>query len=50
MKKEPGDIIILNMSTKNYDQMMYMVPERRCAMDGKMEGWMDGQTDAKSDI
>ena len=23
MKKAPGDIIILNMSTKNYDKMMY---------------------------
>ena len=23
MKKNPGDIIILNTCTKNYDQMMY---------------------------
>ena len=23
IKKTPGDIIILNMCTKNYDQMMY---------------------------
>ena len=23
MKKSPGDIIILHMCTKNYDQMMY---------------------------
>ena len=23
MKKTPGDIIILHMCTKNYDQMMY---------------------------
>ena len=33
MKKIPGDIIILHMCTKNYDQMMYgsqdMVRDRR---------------------
>ena len=35
-KKNPGDIIILHMHTKNYDQVMY-VPETRCAMDGQTD-------------
>ena len=39
MKKTPGDIIILDMCTKNYDHMC-MVPKIWCAMDG----WMDRQT------
>ena len=43
-KKMPGDIIILHMSTKNYDQMMYsswdVVHNRRT----------DRRTDGKSDI
>ena len=42
MKKAPGDIITLQMCTKNYDQMMYgswyMVRDRR------MEGRTDGRT------
>ena len=32
MKKRPGDIIILHMCTKNYDQM-YTVPEKWCVTD-----------------
>ena len=43
-KKMPGDIIILRMCTKNYDQMFGswdMVHERQ--MDRQMDGW-------KSDI
>ena len=43
MKNTPGDIIILQMCTKNYDHMMYgTVPEICCTT----EGW----TDRKSDI
>ena len=40
MKKTPGDIIILHMCTKNYDQMMY----------GSWDILSDRQTDGKSDI
>ena len=41
MKKTPEDIIILHMSTKNYDHMM-IIPE--------IWSPTDGQTDGKSDI
>ena len=48
MKINPGDIIILHMCTKNYDQMMYG------SWDMMREGWIgrraDKQTDGKSDI
>ena len=40
MQKAPGDIIILHMRTKDYDQMMY----------GSWDVVRDGQTDEKSDI
>ena len=44
MKTTTGDIIILHMCTKNYDQMMYgswdVVPDRQT----------DGRMDTKSDI
>ena len=40
MKKAPGDIIILHMRTKDYDQMMY----------GSWDVVRDGQADEKSDI
>ena len=47
-KKMPGDIIILHICTKNYNQMMYsswdMVQDRRTGRQ------MDGQADRKSDI
>ena len=50
MKKMPGDIIILHMSTKNYDQMMYgscdMVQNRQT--DGRMDG-PNGPTDGRTD-
>ena len=39
MKKMPGDIIILHMCTKNYDQMMY----------GSWDMVRDGQTDRRTD-
>ena len=35
MKKNPGDIIILHMCTKNYDQMMYSSWDMAC--DGQIE-------------
>ena len=37
MKKAPGDIIILYMCTKNYDQIMYC-SEIWCATDGRING------------
>ena len=50
MKKRSGDIIILYMHTKNYDQMMYgswcTVPEICYATGGRTDEW----TDRKSDI
>ena len=43
MKRTPGDIIILHMCTKNYDQIMYgscdIVSDRQ----------MDGRTDRQKD-
>ena len=39
MKKTPGDIIILHMCTKNYDQMMY----------GSWDMVRDRQTDRQTD-
>ena len=47
MKKTPGDIIILHMSTKNYHQMMY--GSRDMVRDRRMDRQMDGQTEG-SDI
>ena len=48
----PGDIIILHMFTKNYDQMMYgswdMLHKGR--MDEQTDRRMHRQTDGKSDI
>ena len=45
MKKMPGDIIIVYMCTKNYDQMMYGSWDIVCNrwMDRLMAGWMDEQ-------
>ena len=43
-KKTPGDIIILQMCTKNYDHMMYG------SWDMVWDGWMDQQTDRKTDM
>ena len=40
MKKAPGDIIILHMCIKSYDQMMY----------SSWEMVRDGRTDEKSDV
>ena len=39
MKKGPGDIIILQMCTKNYDHMMYIQFLRYgvCQTDGQMD-------------
>ena len=39
MKENPGDIIILHMYTKNYDQMMY---GSRDMVHRQMDGWTDG--------
>ena len=43
MKKTPGDIIILHVCTRNYDQMMYgsrgMVQDRRT--DRQTDGWTE---------
>ena len=44
MKKKPGDIIILNMCTKNYDHMI-KVPEIWCETDGQEDRGMDGKSD-----
>ena len=41
MKETPGDIIILHMCTKTYDQMMYG------SWDMLREGRTDGRTDGK---
>ena len=38
MKKTPGDIIILQMCIKNYDQMI-IVPEIWSATDGWTDRW-----------
>ena len=47
MNKNAGDIIILHMCTKNYEQMMYgswdMLRDRR--VDGQMDRRMDGKSD-----
>ena len=47
MKKTTGDIIILHMCTKNYDQMMYgswdMVRDGRTYR--QMDGWTNGRTE-----
>ena len=42
-----GDIIILQMCTKNYDQMMYGSGDmvRDGWTDRGMDGWMDGKKD-----
>ena len=48
MKKMPGDIIILDTYTKNYDQKMYSSWDMLC--DRWTDRWMDGWTDGKSDI
>ena len=37
MHKTPGYIIILHMCTKNYGQMMAIIPEIWCATDGGMD-------------
>ena len=42
-KKAPGDIIILPMCTKNYDQMMYGSLDIKC--DGWTDRRMNGQTE-----
>ena len=38
----PGDIIILDMYTKNYDQMMYGSWDRGC--DWQTDGWTEKVT------
>ena len=52
VKKKSGDIIILHICTKNYDQMMYgswdMVRDGRT--DRRTDGRKDGRTNGKSDI
>ena len=52
MKTTPGDIIVLHICTKNYNQMMYdfwdIVRNRR--KDKRTDRQIDGQTDGKSDI
>ena len=57
MKKTPGDINILHMCTKNYDEMMYssrdMVRDGRTdrqmdrPTDRPTDGWRDGRTDGR---
>ena len=42
-KKNPGDIIILHMCTKNYDQMKYGSWDM--VRDGQMGRWTDGKSD-----
>ena len=42
MEKPPGEIIILHMCTKNYDQIMY---SSWCVTDGPMDRQTDGQTE-----
>ena len=47
----PGDIIILHMCTKNYDQMMYGSWDMDAIVrDGQMDWRTDRRTDGKSDI
>ena len=41
MKKAPGDIIILHMCIKSYDQMMYSSWEM--VRDGRTDGRTDGR-------
>ena len=41
MKKKPGDIIILHMCTKNYDEMKYD------SWDMVRDGRTDGRTDGR---
>ena len=49
MNTKPGDIIILHMCTKNYDQMMY--GSRDMVHDERTDGQTDRQMmDRKSDI
>ena len=48
MKKTPGDIIILHMCAKSYDQMMCGSWDMVC--NGRMYGQTDGQMAGKSDI
>ena len=43
-KKRPGESIISQLCTKNYDQMMYSSWDMVC------NRWTDGWTDGKSDI
>ena len=43
MKKKPGDIFILHICTKNYDQMMYS--SWNIVRDRWTDRWMDGQTE-----
>ena len=38
MKQTPGDIIILHIWTKNYDQLI-TVPEISCVTDRRTDGW-----------
>ena len=40
-KKAPGDIIMLHMCTKNYNQLMYSFWDM--VNDRQMDRWMDGQ-------
>ena len=50
MKKTFGDIIILHICTKNYDQMMYGSSDLVCdGIHERMEGRADGQTDRQTD-
>ena len=44
-KKSPGEIIILHMCTKNYDQMMYGDRWRDCRMNRQTVGQLGGQTE-----
>ena len=45
MKKTPGDIIILHMCAKNYDQMMYGSWDMVC--NGRMDKQTDRQTEGQ---
>ena len=50
MKNMPGDITTLQMHTKNYDRMIYTVPEKWCTTDGwtdrrRTDRQMDGPMD-----
>ena len=46
MKKTPGDIVILRMCTKNYDQVMHGSWDMLC--DRGMKGWTN-QTDGRTE-